>query len=120
MFFFDLLVHMKNRSGIRLWNGFKIGFFSTILAFMLANWYRKKNTVPQVSDIQNKTNKKYIKVLYGSVTGKAKKFAYEFFQDCLKNGITEISIMDLKSYDAEESLAIDVIIFSLPKLILFA
>ena len=64
----------------------------------------KKNMTVQCS-VEDMTS---IKILYGSVTGKAKHFAKEFLKKCIENGYTQSSLLNMKDYDAEDSLIKDI------------
>jgi sulfite reductase alpha subunit-like flavoprotein len=48
-----------------------------------------------------------IKVLYGTVTGKARHFAREFVAKCTAMGHSSVTLLDMKDYDPDPQLFVD-------------
>ena len=115
----------------------KMTFFSSVMLWMLYKWYKKRQLtdvfIPSISNQNQNFFKIFlilcshvkpkassvsiqcdsadmtsIKILYGSVTGKAKYFAHQFQKQCTARGFSSTRVIDLKDYEPEDSLMNDV------------
>jgi sulfite reductase alpha subunit-like flavoprotein len=119
-----------------VWPGMKMTFFSSVMLWMLYKWYKKRQLtdvfIPSISNQNQNFFKIFlilcshvkpkassvsiqcdsadmtsIKILYGSVTGKAKYFAHQFQKQCTARGFSSTRVIDLKDYEPEDSLMND-------------
>lgn len=103
-----------------VWPSVRFTFLSSILVWSLFRLMRTKEKKSQpeqetktemvrtADKVLPKEKDVPIKILYGSVTGKAKLFANEFLNECTKRGYTSCSIQDLKDYEPEDCLTSDI------------